>query len=198
MLRDDEDAGDAFQATFLVLVRRAGSLWVDDSIGPWLHRVAFRTAIHAKKARNRRREAERRLARSLAMQGKLVEAAELAGRGKDAENDPNSDQWAVVYNAIGDEFLLRTKPSQAAEWYGKASRAAKRPVDVYLARVGAGLAAGFQGKTETTVKELEAAANAPGVAEDDREFARTLLNDYLKAAKQCADLDSQVSHRVMG
>ena len=31
------DAHDAFQATFLVLVNKAGSLWVRDSLGPWLH-----------------------------------------------------------------------------------------------------------------------------------------------------------------
>ena len=32
MLRDTHDAHDAFQATFLVLVRRAGSLWVRDGV----------------------------------------------------------------------------------------------------------------------------------------------------------------------
>ena len=44
VLRDSHDADDAFQATFLVLVRRAGSLWVRDSLGPWLHQVAHRAA----------------------------------------------------------------------------------------------------------------------------------------------------------
>ena len=44
LLRDSHDAHDAFQATFLVLVRKAGSLWVHDTLGPWLHRVARRTA----------------------------------------------------------------------------------------------------------------------------------------------------------
>ena len=42
VLRDEHDARDAFQATFLILARRGGSLWVRDSIGPWLHRVARR------------------------------------------------------------------------------------------------------------------------------------------------------------
>jgi len=40
VLRDAHDAHDAFQATFLVLLRRAGSLWVRDSLGPWLHLCA--------------------------------------------------------------------------------------------------------------------------------------------------------------
>ena len=44
VLADPHDAQDAFQATFLVLVKRARGLWVRDSIGPWLHQVAYRTA----------------------------------------------------------------------------------------------------------------------------------------------------------
>ncbi len=40
VLRDEHDARDAFQATFLILARRARSLWVRDSVGPWLYSVA--------------------------------------------------------------------------------------------------------------------------------------------------------------
>jgi RNA polymerase sigma factor (sigma-70 family) len=47
--RDYHDAQDAFQATFLVLVRKARSLWVRDSLGPWLHRVAQRLADRARR-----------------------------------------------------------------------------------------------------------------------------------------------------
>jgi RNA polymerase sigma factor (sigma-70 family) len=60
VLHDHHDAQDAFQATFLVLVRRAGSLWVKDSLGPWLHQVAFRTASCARSAAIRRRHHEGR------------------------------------------------------------------------------------------------------------------------------------------
>src|SRR5689334_13916168 len=50
LLADPHDTQDAFQATFLVLVRKARSLWVRDSLGPWLHQVAYRTASCARSA----------------------------------------------------------------------------------------------------------------------------------------------------
>ena len=62
VLRDPNDVEDAFQATFLVLVRRARSLWVEDSLGPWLHRVARRVAMRARANAARRRDRERRAA----------------------------------------------------------------------------------------------------------------------------------------
>ena len=54
-LMDSHDAQDAFQATFLVLVKKARGLWVRDSIGPWLHQVAYRTALCARLAVRHRR-----------------------------------------------------------------------------------------------------------------------------------------------
>ena len=62
ILRDPHDAQDAFQATFLLLARRAGSLWVRDSLAPWLHSVACRSASGARAAEGRRRALERRAA----------------------------------------------------------------------------------------------------------------------------------------
>jgi RNA polymerase sigma factor (sigma-70 family) len=60
---NDDDAQDAFQATFLILARKSGTLWVQDSLGPWLHRVACRAALRVKVAADRRRAAEWRAAR---------------------------------------------------------------------------------------------------------------------------------------
>ncbi len=52
------DADDAFQATFLILIRRARALGPRDAIGPWLYGVARRVAARARDqaARRRRRE----------------------------------------------------------------------------------------------------------------------------------------------
>src|SRR5579885_842848 len=48
LLRDEHSAEDAFQATFLVLARKARSLWVKDSLASWLHGVAHRVASRAR------------------------------------------------------------------------------------------------------------------------------------------------------
>jgi RNA polymerase sigma factor (sigma-70 family) len=45
LLRDEHEAGDAFQATFLVLVRKGPVLRQPEQLGPWLHGVAYRTAL---------------------------------------------------------------------------------------------------------------------------------------------------------
>jgi RNA polymerase sigma factor (sigma-70 family) len=59
LLRDAHEAEDAFQATFLILARKAGTLWVRDSLGPWLNQVALRTSSHLIKEAARRRRQER-------------------------------------------------------------------------------------------------------------------------------------------
>ncbi len=77
VLRDAHDAHDAFQATFLVLLRRAGSLWVRDSLGPWLHQVAYRTASCARSAAARRRRHELRAVEMTARPPNGVDRDEL-------------------------------------------------------------------------------------------------------------------------
>jgi polysaccharide export outer membrane protein len=58
-LRDPDDVADAFQATFLVLVRKAGSVRVEDSLGRWLYGVSRRVAAKARAERTRRSLRER-------------------------------------------------------------------------------------------------------------------------------------------
>jgi RNA polymerase sigma-70 factor (ECF subfamily) len=58
ILRNAHDAEDAFQATFLVLLRRAGSVHPRDQVGHFLYGVACRTALEARRAAARRRARE--------------------------------------------------------------------------------------------------------------------------------------------
>ncbi len=60
VLRHEHDVEDAFQATFLMLARKAGSVRGGDVLGGWLHRIAYRAAVEAsvQAKTRRRREAE--------------------------------------------------------------------------------------------------------------------------------------------
>jgi RND family efflux transporter MFP subunit len=64
VLQNSDDSEDAFQATFLVLVKKARGLWVRESLGPWLHQVAYRTASCARSSAARHRRIESQTARS--------------------------------------------------------------------------------------------------------------------------------------
>ncbi|MFI5454711.1 MAG: RNA polymerase sigma factor [Isosphaerales bacterium] len=59
ILRDENDVEDAFQATFLVLVRRAGAIRRGDLVSRWLHGVAHRVAVRARAQAARRHLHER-------------------------------------------------------------------------------------------------------------------------------------------
>src|SRR4051794_37779963 len=48
VLKDPHRTEDAFQATFLVLVRKCGSIRRRDSLGSWLYGVARRVAVRSK------------------------------------------------------------------------------------------------------------------------------------------------------
>ena len=62
ILNNEQDAADAFQGTFLVLVRKAASLSQPELLGPWLYGVAYRTALKARARESRRRAHERQVA----------------------------------------------------------------------------------------------------------------------------------------
>ena len=61
VLNDDHTAEDVFQATFLVLVRKARSIAKPECLGSWLYGVAYRTALRARCDAAKRRFHEHQL-----------------------------------------------------------------------------------------------------------------------------------------
>src|ERR1700682_3298403 len=61
ILKNPHDAADAFQATFLVLVRKAASIAKRELLGNWLYGVAYRAALKMKQAKAVRHHKERQV-----------------------------------------------------------------------------------------------------------------------------------------
>lgn len=61
VLGNHHDVEDAFQATFLVLVRKAASIAPRDNVGNWLYGVAHQTALQARRTAARRRTREKQV-----------------------------------------------------------------------------------------------------------------------------------------
>ena len=88
-----QDAEDAFQATFLILARRAASIGRRDRLANWLYGVAVRTA----------REARRRAARQHARERRLMNVSNV-----EVENAPGEYQEDML--SAFDEELNRLPP----------------------------------------------------------------------------------------
>ena len=77
VLDDPNDVDDAFQATFLLLVQKAGSIRNRNDLATWLHGVARRVAIRARVDARRRRARERAGAEGPEGRASGAEAGEL-------------------------------------------------------------------------------------------------------------------------
>lgn len=113
VLRNDHDAEDAFQATFLVLARRAGSIRKQASVGSWLYGVAYRIAQKAKVRAARRRASQAEPPPvSAALDGLAQESQSVTQPGDipdrtTLEKDPAADLTRREMGAILDEELHR-------------------------------------------------------------------------------------------
>jgi serpin B len=87
VLANASDADDAFQAAFLVLLRKAGSIAHRDSVASWLHGVAYRIALDARASAARRRLHE--------CQGAAMSTTEPGAAGV----------WSEVRQVLDEELL---------------------------------------------------------------------------------------------
>jgi RNA polymerase sigma factor (sigma-70 family) len=79
ILRHRQDAEDVFQATFLILARKAGEVRWQPSVGNWLHEVACRLAREARSRRAEQRARQEHAAeRAARREGRRADLAELA------------------------------------------------------------------------------------------------------------------------
>ena len=88
VLRGAHDAEDAYQATFLVLARKAASIRKTDALASWLHGVAYHAACNLRRAESRR-------------------VAHQAPRQEVVQADPAEEiSWREVRSAIDKELAL--------------------------------------------------------------------------------------------
>ena len=151
ILRHPHDAEDAFQATFLILVKKGRTIRGGDALGGWLHQVAHRVAIQANAAAARRRTLERRLeqmAVATAMHGPPAPDELLAALHEEIARLPEKCRLAVVTcdpqgmtqaQAAGQlQWSERTIHSRLAEGRARLKRLTRRglaPDDLMLSSV---------------------------------------------------------------
>jgi RNA polymerase sigma factor (sigma-70 family) len=181
VLRNGPDAEDAFQATFLVLLRKAAAIGRRELLANWLYGVAYRTALQAKAAAARRRLKESHVAARGRRDGLDETMRELLAR-LDAELSRLPDHYRLPIVLCDLESKTRKEAAGLLGWpegtvAGRLARGrtllAKR-----LSRHGAGLGAGV---LAPLLSECTASAVIPAELAD-----RTVRAVTLTAAGQAA------------
>ncbi len=137
VLHNAHDAEDAFQATFLVLARKAGSIRGRESIGGWLYRVGYRMALKAREQAAARQKREARAARP----EETDPLAEVTGRellavfDEELQNLPECERVALVLC-----YLQGRTADEAAREVGCSESTLKRRLERGKGRMRARLA----------------------------------------------------------
>jgi RNA polymerase sigma-70 factor (ECF subfamily) len=94
-LRNQHDAEDAFQATFLILVRKASTIRPREMVGNWLYGVAYRTAMKARAMNIKRRMKESHAYRAPQSEDSIEGAHDEILKHLDAELSRLPDKYRV-------------------------------------------------------------------------------------------------------
>jgi RNA polymerase sigma factor (sigma-70 family) len=130
LLRHEHDAEDAFQATFLVLARQAGSIRKSEAVASWLHGTARRIALAARRTAVSRASHERR-ERSMPQKSLSDETLREALGMLDAEVQRLSERQRAVFVLCHLEGKTRAEAARLLGWKegtvtGTLSRARER------------------------------------------------------------------------
>lgn len=116
VIGDHHDSEEAFQATFLVLARKAASVRPPEMLANWLYGVAYRTSLKMRTATMRRRTKERQVAILPELQTAPVESwAELAPV-LDREVNRLPDKYRVAVICCDLEGLSREEAAKRLGW----------------------------------------------------------------------------------
>jgi RNA polymerase sigma factor (sigma-70 family) len=144
VLGDAHAAEDAFQATFLLLARRAGKLARPGSVAGWLHAVALRVSRQSRRADERRRRREQGSARPAAAAAPDPTWAEVR-QLLDAELARLPEQYRTPLVLCYLEGLTQAEAARRLGWGGAVLRGrlerGRQALRRRLARLGLPLAA---------------------------------------------------------
>ena len=116
VLRQTQDAEDAFQATFLLLARGAGGIRNPDAVGGWLHGVAHRVA-------NKLRS---KSARQSATQKAATQPGNALPPAEQAVSDPTEEATWKELRVVLDEELAQLPTEWRRRWFSATSKAAPK------------------------------------------------------------------------
>jgi RNA polymerase sigma-70 factor (ECF subfamily) len=189
LLRNHHDAEDAFQATFLVLARRASSVRPRERVASWLHGVALRTAMKARAMTAKRRGREQQVTE--------MPEPEAAQQGRWLDVQPLLDQ---ELNGLPESYRL---PILLCDLEGKTIKEAARQLGWPQGTVAGRLARGRKllakrlasrgvalsaGSLVAVVTKNEAAAGVPS----------SLVSSTVKATSVMAAGQATVTRMVPG
>ena len=184
VLRDPDAAEDVFQATFLVLARKAGSVRGRDALGGWLHRVAFRAAVQANRAAARRRAEERKAAEMRASTAVRDDVRDDLRSLIHAEVERLPEPLRLPVVLCDLQGLTREQAADELRWTegtvrGRLARG-RAKLKARLAR--AGLAPSVAGLTAAMAREASAVVPEAWVAATARAASATLAGKAAGAA----------------
>ena len=189
------DADDAFQATFLVLVRKARAVSPRSRVGNFLYGVAYRTAVHARTARARRFAHSRELPDLPAAAEDAVEPEQLAALDEELAKLPDAYRAAVVACEL-EGLSLKDAAKRLGVPVGtlasRLARGRKRLAERLTARGLAGLMAALGGATAQAVprplleRVIAGAVGSAPVSELAQGVLKAMLFTKLKALAKAA------------